>query len=148
MTDITTLRDALQELVDRDCRVFDRTLEGALLAFARAVERRALERAESGFAALLPGPYYMDPPDGGDVSVLEQVRRMTEDAARYRLLRQKICIVGNAFHVINVSPTYVAPDAAIELDAVLDSAMQSKAAALLLAEIERLDRAAAQEPKP
>ena len=122
MTDITTLRDALQELVDRDCR------EGALLAFARAVERRALERAESGFAALLPGPYYMDPPDGGDVSVLEQVRRMTEDAARYRLLRQKICIVGNAFHIINVSPTYVAPDAAIELDAVLDSAMQSKAA--------------------
>jgi len=102
--------------------------EGALLAFARAVERRALERAESGFASLLPWTYYMDPPDGGDVSVLEQVRRMTEDAARYRLLRQKICIVGNAFHIINVSPTYVAPDAAIELDAVLDSAMQSKAA--------------------
>lgn len=42
------------------------------------------------FAALLPGPYYMDPPDGGDVTVLEQIRRMAEDAARYRLIREKI----------------------------------------------------------
>lgn len=36
------------------------------------------------FAALLPGPHYMDPPDGGDVSALEQMRRMSEDAARWR----------------------------------------------------------------
>lgn len=33
---------------------------------------------------LLPGSYYMDPPDGGNVSVLEQFRRMAEDAARWR----------------------------------------------------------------
>lgn len=37
--------------------------------------------------ALLPGTYYMDPPDGGSVSVLEQVERMAKDAARYRYLR-------------------------------------------------------------
>lgn len=34
--------------------------------------------------ALLPGSYYMDPPDGGDVSLLVQLRRMAEDAAKYR----------------------------------------------------------------
>ena len=33
---------------------------------------------------VLPGPYYMDPPDGGDVSVLEQLRRMSVDASQYR----------------------------------------------------------------
>lgn len=39
---------------------------------------------ESALCALLPGPYYMDPPDGGDVSVYEQLRRMARDAARWR----------------------------------------------------------------
>lgn len=34
--------------------------------------------------ALLPGYHYMDPPDGGDVTPLEQMRRMAEDAANYR----------------------------------------------------------------
>ena len=37
--------------------------------------------------AELPGVHYMDPPDGGDVSVPEQVHRMAKDAERYRLLR-------------------------------------------------------------
>lgn len=32
--------------------------------------------------AALPGVQYMDPPDGGDVSVPEQVRRMAKDAER------------------------------------------------------------------
>ena len=36
-------------------------------------------------AAALPGVYYMDPPDGGDVPVSEQLRRMAKDAERYRL---------------------------------------------------------------
>lgn len=36
------------------------------------------------FAALLPGPYYMDPPDGGSVTVLEQFQRMAEDARKWR----------------------------------------------------------------
>ena len=37
--------------------------------------------------ALLPSVYYMDPPDGGDVDLIEQLRRMAKDAARYRWLR-------------------------------------------------------------
>lgn len=35
---------------------------------------------------LLPGPYYMDPPDGGDVPIVEQLRRMAADAKKYREL--------------------------------------------------------------
>lgn len=37
--------------------------------------------------ALLPGAYYMDPPDGGGPGVLEQLQRMAQDAARFRALR-------------------------------------------------------------
>lgn len=40
--------------------------------------------AEAEFAKILPGPNYMDPPDGGDVSVIEQFRRMAEDARKWR----------------------------------------------------------------
>lgn len=35
-------------------------------------------------ASVLPGSYYMDPPDGGSVTVLEQFTRMAQDAARWR----------------------------------------------------------------
>jgi len=42
---------------------------------------------ESALSTLLPGTYYMDPPDGGDVTLIEQIRRMAQDAARYRWLR-------------------------------------------------------------
>lgn len=37
--------------------------------------------------ALLPGVYYMNPPDGGNVTLLEQLQRMAKDAERYRWLR-------------------------------------------------------------
>ncbi len=46
-----------------------------------------LAKLESDLAALLDVPYYMDPPDGGSVTLIEQVRRMAEDAKRYRWLR-------------------------------------------------------------
>lgn len=36
--------------------------------------------------SVLPSIYYMDPPDGGDVSVLEQLRRMADEAAKYRAM--------------------------------------------------------------
>ena len=39
---------------------------------------------DAELAALLPGTHYMDEPDGGSASVLEQVKRMAEDAARWR----------------------------------------------------------------
>lgn len=59
--------------------------------------RRQLAEAwaqREAMANVLPGYYYMDPPDGGDVSVLEQLRRMAKDAQRYRWLRanREFCV--------------------------------------------------------
>ncbi|MCA7900709.1 hypothetical protein LGM39_15120 [Burkholderia cepacia] len=45
------------------------------------------EVTDDDLTALLPGTHYMDAPDGGNVSLLEQLRRMAEDAARYRASR-------------------------------------------------------------
>lgn len=42
------------------------------------------EQEQKKFAALLPDSHYMDPPDGGSVEVLEQFRRMAEDAKKWR----------------------------------------------------------------
>lgn len=38
----------------------------------------------SEVTAAIPGVTYMDPPDGGDVSIPEQIRRMAKDAELYR----------------------------------------------------------------
>ena len=38
-------------------------------------------------SALLPSTYYMNPPYGGSVTILEQLQRMAKDAERYRWLR-------------------------------------------------------------
>ena len=46
-----------------------------------------IDEAEDIAKELLPGLYYMDPPDGGSASLREQLHRMSEDAARYRWLR-------------------------------------------------------------
>jgi hypothetical protein len=39
---------------------------------------------------LLPGAKYMDPPDGGSVTLIEQLQRMAKDAERYRWLRERM----------------------------------------------------------
>lgn len=66
------------------CVQFIRTHHATL---TRIIESEAEIRAELEKAAsVLPGTYYMDPPDGGDVSVSEQLRRMAKDAARWRFL--------------------------------------------------------------
>ena len=52
-------------------------------------EVRKLRAERDAFAALLPGVYYMDPPDGGDVPLAEQMRRMAADAARYRWIKRQ-----------------------------------------------------------
>lgn len=58
----------------------------AALASAPAVSQDDVQAREimQYVMTLLPSVYYMDPPDGGDVSVLEQLRRMANDAAKYR----------------------------------------------------------------
>lgn len=52
-----------------------------------------------------------------------------KDAERYRWLRRKFAIIGTdcgaVFHALNLpSPTHIAPDAAIELDAAIDAALR------------------------
>ena len=73
-------------------------------------------------AAALPGSLYMDPPDGGDVPVSEQLRRMAQDAARYRYLERKAAIIGGKFEFLNLPPPVhvCAPSAAAELRHVID----------------------------
>lgn len=100
-------------------------------------ENKRLREFERSAALTLPGVYYMDPPDGGDVSLLKQLQRMSIDAARYRLLRRKFAIIsdgnGNAeFCPINFPrPTYIAPNTAIELDTALgrDAGLEEAVAA-------------------
>ncbi|HBP5168195.1 TPA: hypothetical protein L5674_002009 [Pseudomonas aeruginosa] len=59
----------------------------AILGLIAEVER--LESEIDQCANALSGTYYMDPPDGGNVSIPEQIRRMAKDAARYRWLRER-----------------------------------------------------------
>lgn len=48
------------------------------------------EQLLSDFATLLPGSYYMAPPDGGGASVMEQLQRMSEDARQWREQQERI----------------------------------------------------------
>lgn len=71
---------------------------------------------------LLPGHYYMDPPDGGDVPLLEQIRRMADDAARYRWLRNDDGLVVLPYDDYGIGPMYPSGS---ELDAAIDKAMEA-----------------------
>lgn len=74
------LRDAQIELTSTQRKLIQANAEIAALVLER-----------NGLTSVLPGSYYMDPPDGGDVSVIEQLRRMAEDAAKYRAARVAHC---------------------------------------------------------
>ena len=76
---------------DMECSLYDVDYDEDRVVRAAAQlkqERDTLAKEVDACASTLPGPYYMDPPDGGDVSISEQLRRMARDAARYRWLRQ------------------------------------------------------------
>jgi hypothetical protein len=55
---------------------------------------------EDMLCALLPGCYYMDPPDGGDTGIYEQLKRMAADAARYRWLRSHCAFANDSMNEI------------------------------------------------
>ncbi|HCL4076415.1 TPA: hypothetical protein ACGR42_006051, partial [Pseudomonas aeruginosa] len=83
--------DAFPEFhVDQEFMVA--TSPDVVLWLIAEVER--LEAELSQCAIALPGTYYMDPPDGGNVSIPEQIRRMAKDAARYRWLIASAWYVG------------------------------------------------------
>lgn len=66
------LEAAENNLIDSECHVAE--LEEALRD-----KQELLEALDNSLCELLPGTQYMDPPDGGSVTPLEQVRRMVAD---------------------------------------------------------------------
>lgn len=91
MTDINRLKVLAERALDCTFDSYVALLASAkpqeILGLIGEVER--LEEELSQCASALPGTYYMDPPDGGNVSIPEQIRRMAKDAARYRWLRER-----------------------------------------------------------
>ena len=73
----------LHEAQKQACKIARERDEARVIADRLTVE---LDKC----AAALPGAYYMDQPDGGDVSVSEQLKRMAQDAERYRLLLEAL----------------------------------------------------------
>ncbi|HBP0869555.1 TPA: hypothetical protein L5R06_003953 [Pseudomonas aeruginosa] len=95
MTDINKLRElAAQYLANpsgtagEDSEFRAAANPQAILGLIDEVERLEEELSQCA-SAPPPGTYYMDPPDGGNVSIPEQIRRMAKDAARYRWLRER-----------------------------------------------------------
>ncbi|WP_407129017.1 ead/Ea22-like family protein [Citrobacter cronae] len=66
------LEAAENSLIDSECHV-------AGLEEALRDKQALLETLDNSLCELLPGTQYMDPPDGGSVTPLEQVRRMVAD---------------------------------------------------------------------
>lgn len=105
---------------------------GQTVAELRA-ELEAVAADKRELFSLLPGPYYMDLPDGGDVSLIEQLRRMAKDAERYRWLRDEDAGVPNGERELCVVqfrlPFTGAPDRDlfdVALDAAIDAALAQR----------------------
>lgn len=105
-------------------------LIGELVAALREIDPfvNRVAELEKAIGNALPGYIYMDPPDGGNVDLPEQLERMATDAARYRWLRRKVGMTQtqgrpeSSFIFVNLpQPTYIVPDAAYELDAAIDA---------------------------
>lgn len=82
---IDQLRDELEQPMQA---MFDVVLD-AIQHDAYAEGRRDEQQELS---SVLPCSYYMDPPDGGNVTVLEQLQRMAEDARKWREQEHRIAL--------------------------------------------------------
>lgn len=103
--------------------IADEAIKGAIPSPGAAEDERAYElRRDAELAAMLPSVWYMDPPDGGNVPVLEQLRRALDDARRYRYLRNEQTDVGNVIDK-EFKPGYWEYRSGAELDAAIDAAM-------------------------
>ena len=95
---------------------------GAQINALQTAERKMID----SLLFLLPGAYYMDPPDGGSVTMLEQLKRMAKDSERYRWLRSQnwntglLAVVADPKSAIKLG--YDAPSLA-RLDEAIDAAM-------------------------
>ena len=89
-TVLSLLDENLQLQRDKD------SLEAVAIAMRDDMRdaREKLEELDNALCELLPGTQYMDPPDGGSVTPLEQVRRMVADyRERIAILEsRKVCV--------------------------------------------------------
>lgn len=95
--DITTLAAKLKGLEQNDSGMFEMSddlicevveaLEGYKAAYEEEARDKEVQRSviDDALCKLLPGCQYMDPPDGGSVTPLEQVSRMVEEY-RHRIV--------------------------------------------------------------
>lgn len=79
-----------------------------------------LSEVEAEYVSLLPGVYYMDPPDGGAPTLLEQMQRMAQDAARYRWLR------ANQLDGLEIMEKFVGEQMEYVTDEELDAAIDQE----------------------
>lgn len=68
---------------------------------------------------LLPGTQYMDPPDGGSVTVLEQLQRMAHDAELWRFVADKAWFVDAVAYAFDRVPKW-SDDPRLEEDDALE----------------------------
>jgi hypothetical protein len=77
-------------------------------------------------ASVLPGTTYMDPPDGGSPTILEQLQRQARDAKRYLWLRDAALAHDATRNAVNVYE-FVGPIAyGPNIDAAIDTAIQQQ----------------------
>lgn len=130
MTDINRLKVLAERALDCTFDSYVALLASAkpqeILGLIGEVER--LEEELSQCASALPGTYYMDPPDGGNVSIPEQIRRMAKDAARYRWLRERdLETISRGGVFAGMTPENIVlnlEDLDAEIDAALEGATQ------------------------
>ena len=87
---VAILRVRNADAIDVACRQSDRAREADVERIQVGTLTEWYSNALNVIAevtAAIPGVTYMDFPDGGDVSIQEQIRRMAKDAERYRQLR-------------------------------------------------------------
>ncbi|MDX7389732.1 hypothetical protein [Citrobacter freundii] len=72
--------------------------------------REKLEELDNAICELLPGTQYMDPPDGGSVTPLEQVRRMVAD------YRNRIAYLESQTVTVKLPADYRNDDGSINAD--------------------------------
>ena len=81
MTNKQALREAAEKHGDDDILALLDELEDYKAAYEEYARDKEVQRSviDHALCKLLPGCQYMDPPDGGSVTPLEQVRRMVDD---------------------------------------------------------------------
>lgn len=81
-TDVIKPANILALLAERDADKAENELLRQQVAYLEESKANLATLYDMNLCDMLPGPQYMDPPDGGQVEPLEQVARMVED---YRL---------------------------------------------------------------